>query len=62
MAIRLGQSTFFARIERMRLTGVHPDTFGEPSRAERAAALTGANFRRTAVRNLEGAGSEVQPP
>ena len=37
----------------MRLTGVHPDTFGEPSRAELAAALTGANFLRTAVRNLE---------
>jgi hypothetical protein len=40
----------------MPLTGVHPDTFGEPSPAELAAALTGVDFLRTAVRNLEGPG------
>jgi hypothetical protein len=59
VAIRLGQSTFFSEDFSDRkdaANGLHADTFGEPSRAELATALTGANFCRTAVRNLERAG------
>ena len=61
MAIRLDQSTFFSEAFSDRKDAAnarHPDTFGEPSRAELVAALARANFRRTAVQNLEGPGSE----